>query len=118
MTAKRTSGLATLLVAVTLLAPAPAAAGPLLGGAGAGCYSPCHYWTPALWRIHARITYGPIAPQYAGEAGDFFPVGYRVIQWPCPYVAPGPLWTKPDIVPAVAPASGAGADQSSEKAKQ
>ncbi|HEV3256204.1 MAG TPA: hypothetical protein VG013_04935 [Gemmataceae bacterium] len=108
MIGKRMYWLAALVLGTGLLAPAGAGAG--------GCYSPLHYWAPAWWRVHARITYGPIAPQYAGDS-DFFPVGYRVTQWPCPYVAPAPMYTNPNIVPPAASPSGTGGDQAEPKAK-
>ena len=93
-----------MVLGAGLLAPAAAGAGPLLHRDAGGCYSPLHYWAPALWRVHARITYGPVVEQYAGD-GDCFPVGYRVQQWPCPYIPPTPEYTIPNIVPPAAPRS-------------
>ena len=53
-------------------------------------YSRLHYWTPALWRLHACL-HGPKAPTYAPDRFPDVPPTYKIIGYPCPAVDPATM---------------------------
>jgi hypothetical protein len=75
-----------MAVGLLCLLPAGASAGPLLHSLGqpdlgyqANYYSPCHYWTPLLYRCYAKCYYGVCGHGYSL---DYYPT--------VPCAEPGP----------------------------
>jgi hypothetical protein len=83
---------AAVALAVGLVLPAQARAGSLLGLWHRDCppssYSPCHYWTPALYRVCAAV-HGPKLGVYPPDRFPSVPPNYLIIRYPCPAAEPG-----------------------------
>src|SRR5260370_4331233 len=83
-------------LAAWLLLPAGGRADPAIEGAppeghcAHSSYSPLHYWTPGFWRLHACL-HGPKAPTYAPDRFPDVTPSYKIIQYPCPAVAPATM---------------------------
>jgi hypothetical protein len=94
MRARQGHWLAALVLALGLLAPAPARAEWLLYDllhpyCDHGVYSPSHYWTPGIWYLR-EFCHPVNLDQY--PPGPYPPVapGYRITRYPCPYTPPAP----------------------------
>lgn len=94
MMGKRIAMLAGLILAVGSMVPAVGRAGPIFGpykDAPADChpnlYSPCHYWTPALHRLHA-CWHGPKAVFDAPDRHPDVPPRFWITNYPCRSVDP------------------------------
>lgn len=92
----RRAGWTGLGLAAWLLLPVAGRADPVVESAPARehcphtSYSPLHYWTPALYRLHACL-HGPKAPTYAPDRFPCVPPTYKIIRYPCPAVDPATL---------------------------
>ncbi len=104
MTGKRIGVLAAWVVFVGLITPA-AWAGPVAGpescdGAANPVrpYSRCHYWTPALSRLHACL-HGPKPCFNPPDQHPDVPPRYQIIHYRCRAVAPAILAADRAIAP-------------------
>jgi len=104
MTGTRIGKLAVGVVLAGLLAPAAAWADP--SGVSEPCdeahsvrpYSRCHYWTPALYRLHACL-HGPKPAYGAPDRYPEVPPRYQIIPYRCRAVAPAVLAADRAIAP-------------------
>jgi hypothetical protein len=53
-------------------------------------YSPCHYWTPALYRIHACL-HGPKVSVYPPDRFPSTPPRYEITPYHCPAADPAAI---------------------------
>jgi hypothetical protein len=86
----------TLVLTVSLLLPGEGTAGPLVDhllGRQTDCpptsYSPCHYWTPTLYRLQCYChNTSPCLWQFPPGPSPEVPPSYRITKYPCPAVNP------------------------------
>jgi hypothetical protein len=107
MTGIRKVGAGLLAAGVLCLLPVGAFAGPLShppaepGLAPYPYYSPCHYWTPLLYRCWAKCHYGVCGHQYTL---DYYPSGPTCEPTPSPPSTPVEPGTTPGKDKPVPPA--------------
>jgi hypothetical protein len=77
---------ALLVLGMVCLIPAGAFAGPPSSGP---YYSPCHYWTPLLYRCYAKCYYGVCGHQYTLDYYPSGPAGEQILSHPDTTVEPG-----------------------------
>ncbi len=99
----RRLALAVLVVAAGLVAGSPVGAGPLKDFfCPCDCpppdYSPLHYWTPGLVRLHDA--HGPKLGVYAPDRHPEIPPTYTILKFPCPAVDPAATLIEPPTPPA------------------
>jgi hypothetical protein len=86
--------LVALVLSVGMLLPARAGAGWLLSHRNPDCpassYSPCHYWTPTLYRLHVAC-HGPKLNVYAVDRFPDVPINYQITPYPCPAAPPSAI---------------------------
>ena len=56
-------------------------------------YSPCHYWTPTLYRLYDCIHYGKHTP-YIPDCHYPDAVSFKIVPFPCPPVDPITLYLR------------------------
>jgi hypothetical protein len=81
---------AACVLAAGLLPAGMAQAGPLwdcLHGCAPPDYSPLHYWTPALTRLH-DCWHGPHIPLRAPDRHPEVPTGFVILPFRCPPADP------------------------------
>jgi hypothetical protein len=95
MAGKARGKVAALVLMGMLALPGQSGAGPLLdcvrwhkSHCPPGSYSPCHYWTPALYRCKAfHHPLPPVGAPPPSESACITP-SYKVLKFPCPPVDP------------------------------
>lgn len=105
MTGTRIGRLAAWVLFTGLIAPASVWAEPIVapepcdGSAHAvRPYSRCHYWTPALYRLHACL-HGPKPAFDTPDRYPDVPPRYQIIRYRCRAVAPAALTADRAIAP-------------------
>ena len=58
-------------------------------------YSPCHYWTPQLYRLWA-LCHAPREPMYAAPRYPCVPSQFVISRYACPPVAPAAQYGTPE----------------------
>jgi len=121
MTGRRTARWAALGLAIGLLLPSAASAGPFLGDWGwcwrpaADCprgeYSPLHYWFMEWYRIRA-CAHPSYLDQYPPGPCPPVTAAYEDLRFPCrstppapatPYATPGAYYGRPTALPFALP---------------
>jgi hypothetical protein len=91
MNGTRGGRLAGLVLGALLLAAGEGHAGPWFGWHKADCprpsYSPCHYWTPSLYRVNACL-HGPHLSVYPPDRAPGLAPSYLINRYPCPVTDP------------------------------